>query len=134
MTSESEPKAQNETERASALSTIEMARPTTALRIADTPMPIITSCIELRASEKTRSVEPSAPIVANTTEPTDPIETTLKKTPRRTPSDAPAEVPIIAGSASGLFAPPCARTPAIASIAPTINAAAIRGARISQMI
>jgi len=58
----------------------------------------------------------------------------LKITPIRTPSAAPAEVPRIAGSAIGLLVDPCARTPAKPKDAPTNIAAAMRGARISQMI
>jgi hypothetical protein len=50
------------------------------------------------------------------------------------PSDAPAVVPKIEGSASALLQTPCANKPAKAKEAPTISAAVIRGIRICHKI
>ena len=103
LTSESEPNDQNEIERASGLLTAESVSPTIALRIAETPMPIVINCNAERASENVSKVAAIAPIAAQTTAPAEPMLTKLVSTPSRTPSDAPAEVPRIAGSAKGLL-------------------------------
>ena len=56
VTSANEPKDQKETERASALVTIESTNPTMAVNIAETPIPIVINCKAERASEKVKSV------------------------------------------------------------------------------
>ena len=106
VTSAKEPKDQNEMERASGREIMERAKPTSAVKIAETPIPIVISCRAERANEKVSNVASRAPIAANTTAPILPIVTILRSTPVTTPIAAPAVVPRIAGSARGLLVDP----------------------------
>ena len=107
--------------------------------MADNESPIITKLSgetfrSWVAKRNVSRVASRAPIAAITMAPTEPITTTFVSTPITTARAAPAEVPNIAGSASGLLVAPCASAPATPSAAPTINAVAIRGMRICQSI
>ena len=135
----SEPKLQNEIDRASDRDTAVVKRPTTAEMVADNESPIITklSGETFRSNVAKRNVSRvarRAPIAAIAIAPTEPITTIFVSTPITTARAAPAEVPKIAGSANGLLVAPCASAPATPRAAPTINAVRIRGMRICQRI
>jgi hypothetical protein len=83
---------------------------------------------------KVSAVATSAPTVAKRTAGRDPTLTKLKRIPITTPRLAPADVPRIAGSASGLLAADCAMAPARPSYAPISSATSMRGTLISQRI
>jgi hypothetical protein len=98
-----DPKDQKEIERASGLSAIAIMSPVIAVKRAEVAMPTITSCSTLRERANVRSDAISAPTVAAIVVPIVPIDARPSTTARDAPKLAPAEVPIIEGSASGLF-------------------------------
>jgi hypothetical protein len=135
----SEPKLQNEIDRASDREIAVVRIPTIAEMVADNASPIITkfSGETLRsrvAKRNVRSVASNAPTEAMAMAPIEPITTAFVSTPMTTANAAPAEVPKIAGSANGLLVAPCAIAPATPSAAPTIKAVTMRGIRICQSI
>ena len=134
-----DPKFQNEIERASALVTIADTRPTTAVKIADTAIPTMIkanddSCERRFANLNVKEVAANAPNAPHAIAPIEPTCTRPVKTASTVPSDAPAVVPSIEGSASALLHAPCAINPARANDAPTISAAVTRGIRICHKI
>jgi hypothetical protein len=134
-----DPKFQNDIERASALVTIADTRPTTAVKMAETAIPTMInandeSCDRRFANLNVSEVAANAPNAPHAIAPIDPTCTTPVRTANTVPSDAPAVVPNIEGSANALLQAPCAINPARAKDAPTINAAVTRGIRICHKI
>jgi hypothetical protein len=134
LTRASDPRDQKDIERASGLSAIEIAIPEIALSSAEVAIPTITNCRVLRESEKVRSDAMRAPIVAATVIEKVPIDAAPIVIARVAPKAAPAEVPIIEGSASGLFVADCESAPATPNERPTRRAAKILGNLMLQMI
>ncbi len=132
--SASEPSDQNEIDLASGLSAIEISNPATALKSADVAIPIMTSCKALRESEKVIKVASKAPIAAAIAIERDPMVATLRTTAVAAPRVAPAEVPMMDGSASGLLVADCASAPDAPRAKPINSAARILGNLIPQMI
>jgi hypothetical protein len=137
--SASDPKFQKEIERASALVTIAETRPTTAVNIAETAIPTMIkakdeSWARRLANLNVREVAAIAPTAPQTIAPIDPTCTKPVMTANTVPSDAPAVVPNIDGSARALLQTPWAIKPASAKDAPTISAAVTRGMRICHKI
>ena len=130
----SEPNDQNDIERASGLSAMAMSRPELAEKRAEVAIPTMTNCSAERESAKVRTDAMSAPMVAATVAPRVPTVAMLSTTAKVAPRAAPAEVPMMDGSASGLFVADCARAPAEPHAAPTKRAVRILGKRISQMM
>ena len=111
VTSASDPKFQKEIERASALLTIVETRPTTAVRIAEIAIPTIInakdeSCARRLANLNVREVAAIAPTAPQTIAPIDPTCAKPVMTANTVPSDAPAVVPKIEGSAKALLQTP----------------------------
>jgi hypothetical protein len=109
--SASEPKFQKEIERASALLTIDETRPTTAVKMAETAMPTMINakderCARRFANLNVREVAANAPAAPQTIAPIDPTCAKPVMTAKTVPSDAPAVVPKIEGSASALLQTP----------------------------
>ncbi len=90
-------------------------------------MPTITSCSALRESAKVMSETTSAPIAAAMVAPKVATEARLRTIASDAPKLAPADVPIIEGSASGLLVADCQSAPATPSAIPMSSAAITLG-------
>ena len=93
----------------------------------------MTSWSALRDEAKVNNVARSAPMTAAIVVGRVPISAMLRRTAIVAPSDAPADVPIMEGSASGLFVALCDSAPATPSAAPIRSAASTRGNLICQI-
>jgi hypothetical protein len=130
----SDPSDQKVIDLRSERSVSEIAIATSAVKIAETLIPIMISCKAERANQNVNKVAAIAPIAAAITAVNEPSETRFVATPITTHAAAPAVVPRSAGSAKGLFVAACDSEPAIPRIAPINIAAITRGALICQMI
>jgi hypothetical protein len=107
--------------------------------MAETAIPTMIKAKDERLARRlanlnVREVAANAPTAPQTIAPRDPTCTNPVMTATTVPSDAPAVVPKIEGSANALLQTPCAIKPAKAKEAPTISAAVTRGIRICHKI
>ena len=111
-----------------------MTRPVIAVKRAEVAIPTITNCKTLREKANVRSDAISAPTAAAIVAPRVPIDAKPRTIAIAAPKLAPADVPMMDGSASGLLVADCESAPATPSAIPTRSAAITRGNRISQMM
>jgi hypothetical protein len=107
----SEPKLQNDIDRASALEAIAVAIPTNEVKIAETAIPTMIKVKEDKAPLNAANLNVSevaskAPKVPQKIAPTVPTSTNPELMARTAPNAAPADVPRIAGSATALLHAP----------------------------